>query len=387
MEFDLRLLTAFLVTLIVLIYSYVKHRFEYWKIRGFPSTTPEIPYGNARDFVKKKRNFSQVIQKIYEENKLRNLKHVGAYIFMRPVYVPIDPVIIKHILQADFDHFVNRGTYYNEKYDPLSADMVRIEGNRWKTLRQKVTQTFSSGQMKMMFPTLFDTCKHLEELVQNLPDGEAMDVKDVLARYATDVIGSCAFGIECNSLQNPDAEFRKYGSMIFQADLWNAIKNFLIVAFPRGFLQSMGLKLYNPKVTQFFMSFIKDVAQYREDNDIYRKDFMHLLLQLKNRGKLSPDGKIKSDGEDGDMKLTLNEVAAQAFVFFIGGFETSSTTISFACFELSQNQNIQDKARNEIKEVLKKHDGKITYESVSEMKYLDMIIKGKQKCTGHIICM
>jgi len=71
------------------------------------------------------------------------------------------------------------------------------------------------------------------------------------------------------------------------------------------------------------------------------------------------------------------EAAAQAFVFFIAGFETSSTTMQFALFELSLHPEIQEKTREEILRVLAKHDGKITYESIYEMEYLGRVIDGK----------
>ena len=63
--------------------------------------------------------------------------------------------------------------------------------------------------------------------------------------------------------------------------------------------------------------------------------------------------------------------------FFISiGFETSSSTSSFALYNLSLNQDLQEKTREEIQKVIKNHDGKITYEAIMEMKYLQMVIDG-----------
>src|SRR5699024_10877134 len=98
---------------------------------------------------------------------------------------------------------------------------------------------------------------------------------------------------------------------------------------------------------------------YREESNIYRKDFMHLLLQLKNRGKLCDDGSIlkeESSNEEKNVTLTFNELAAQAFLFFLAGYETSSTTMTFCLFELASNPEIQEKLRKEVCEVLGRHD-------------------------------
>jgi len=79
---------------------------------------------------------------------------------------------------------------------------------------------------------------------------------------------------------------------------------------------------------------------------------------------------------DNNKSLTLNEMAAQAWVFYIAGFETSSSTMSYCLYELAKNMDLQRKVQKEIDEVTEKYNGKITYNSIMEMKYLEMCMDG-----------
>lgn len=54
----------------------------------------------------------------------------------------------------------------------------------------------------------------------------------------------------------------------------------------------------------------------------------------------------------------------QAAIFFTGGFETSSTTMSYAIYELARHPKIQEKLRLEIKTALKQSNGKISQDLV-----------------------
>lgn len=51
--------------------------------------------------------------------------------------------------------------------------------------------------------------------------------------------------------------------------------------------------------------------------------------------------------------------------------------MAFCLFELAKHSEIQRLVHEEIDRVLQQHNGHITYESVSEMKYLDACIDGK----------
>lgn len=70
-------------------------------------------------------------------------------------------------------------------------------------------------------------------------------------------------------------------------------------------------------------------------------------------------------------------MVAQSFVFFIAGFETSSTTMTFALYELATHPDIQDKVREELHRVLKKHNDQITYDCIKDLEYMEQVIDGK----------
>ncbi|RZB40914.1 p450 domain containing protein [Asbolus verrucosus] len=72
--------------------------------------------------------------------------------------------------------------------------------------------------------------------------------------------------------------------------------------------------------------------------------------------------------------LTNEDITAQALIFFFGGFDTASSLMCFLGHELAVNQHIQRRLKEEIRKLLIDTDGKITYEHLLSMKYLDMVI-------------
>jgi cytochrome P450 family 6 len=68
---------------------------------------------------------------------------------------------------------------------------------------------------------------------------------------------------------------------------------------------------------------------------------------------------------------------AQAFIFLAAGYETSATTMSFALYELALHPEIQHRLRAEILQLLSEHDGKLTYDGIQDMSYLDRVVSGE----------
>ena len=67
-------------------------------------------------------------------------------------------------------------------------------------------------------------------------------------------------------------------------------------------------------------------------------------------------------------------MTSQAFTFFFGGFDTTSTQMCIIAHELAINPDIQEKLQAEIDEVLENSkDGQPSYEAVNAMPYLDAV--------------
>ncbi|XP_031353129.1 probable cytochrome P450 6a13 isoform X2 [Photinus pyralis] len=345
----------------VLFTIYTKWRYSYWTRRRVPQLSPSFPFGNLENPLVRKHGVGEWLRILYTRFRVQKAKHAGVYVFGSPNYVPIDPEIIKNILQRDFHHFVDRGTYYNEKDDPLSFHLFNIGGQKWKNLRAKLTPTFTSGKMKMMFETLVK-CTHPMEAAMTgyYTSKQSVDIKDVLARFTTDVIGSCAFGLECNSFKSEDAAFCEHGRRIFAPrSKIDTLKIAFALSQPK-LANKLGVVLLPRESSSFFFNVVKDTVKYRRRNNIQRKDMLQIVMDLQ---------------ESDDNAFTMEEIAAQALLFFLAGFETSSTTMTFCLYELATNVDLQEKVREEINRVLNQHGGKITYDAIMEMKYMTQVIE------------
>ncbi|EJY57790.1 AAEL017297-PA [Aedes aegypti] len=354
----MEVITITLLTILVLLIAYASHLLRR-QIRFFKDrNVPHIPA--SFELLDKTIHPAKHFLRWYKQFK-GQYPLTGVIMFIKPIAIPLDLDLIKRILVKDFQYFQNRGIYYNERDDPLSAHLFSLEGAKWRSLRAKISPTFTSGKMKMMYPTMVAAGKQFSEyLEEKVEDGNELEMRDLLARFTTDMIGTCAFGIECNSMKEPNSKFREMGRKHFEAPR-NALKDAFKMTAP-GLARFLRVTEILPDVSEFFMDVVKSTVEYRMKNNVRRNDFMDLLIAMLD------------DKTEGSESLTINEIAAQAYVFFIAGFETSSTTMTWALHELSRNPDIQEEGRKCVQEVLEKYNGVMSYEAIMEMTYIDQII-------------
>ena len=313
--------------LVVAWYILDKRLLSYWSRHGFKQLNPRFLVGDVARVLMLKESLGSLAEQIYLKCKKDN-KLVGIYMTYNRALVICDPLMVQHILIRDFSSFTDRPMPHDTDADPLNGHLFNLPGQRWRDLRVKLTPTFTSGKLKMMFPVIKDCTKVLEDyMLINVKNGiDVFDTRDLMARYNTNIISSVAFGIANDCINNPHHIFRLKGASVFAPTMRNAVNGLIIFLGFSEWLHRFKIKLGTQDVEDFIFETVIKTIEDREKDNVTRKDFMQLLIELKNNGYVAADkgepkakaNEIKKDGAT-IRKMTMAEVAAQVFVFFIAG--------------------------------------------------------------------
>jgi cytochrome P450 family 6 len=93
-----------------------------------------------------------------------------------------------------------------------------------------------------------------------------MEVRDTMSRFTTDVIASCAFGIDSNSLKNPDSEFRRYLRDLFT---FTGLKTVgaILASFSPHLMKIFRIQIVDTNVADFVRNLVWSTVEYRSVPD------------------------------------------------------------------------------------------------------------------------
>uniref|UniRef100_A0AAT9UTP5 Cytochrome P450 6PZ11 short isoform n=1 Tax=Maconellicoccus hirsutus TaxID=177089 RepID=A0AAT9UTP5_MACHI len=383
MDFLTILILTICTSFLYLYYSIKKAHLFFEKLK-IPYLKPNLIFGNMTDVMLLRKSLAEAYRDQY--NALEPHRFGGVFTMKKPVIIVRDPELIRDIMIKDFAYFTDRGINTHKSIEPLSQHLFMLKGSTWRNLRIKLTTTFTSGKMKMMFPLLEKCGEKLTQVIDNMSDERSFNAKDLFVRYTTDGIATCAFGLETNSLENPKSEFRAMASKAFEFR-YKALLRTLWPSMPYSLVRFFNISLTDPQVQKFYLDIVDKTVTYREQNDVTRNDFLDLLIALKNNTMMQKFHDT-GDHEDlqkflaqighktvkSDLEMTNDLLAAQAFLFLAAGQDTTSTTLCYALLELCLNPTIQEKVRQEIHQVLADNDDTLTYDILKQFTYLEMVI-------------
>uniref|UniRef100_A0A240SY25 Cytochrome n=1 Tax=Lutzomyia longipalpis TaxID=7200 RepID=A0A240SY25_LUTLO len=342
----------------VVFYVYMTWYFSYWKKRQIPAPPPKFLLGNLPGSVTQKRNLTYDVDDIYREYKAQ-YAFVGIINLRQPNILILHPDLVKEVLIRNFNSFANNSfaNFTDKNTDPIfGRNPFILKGDEWREKRGEITPAFTTSRIETMYPVIEYICKRMTKYLKygNEQRRIGIDAKELAAKYSTDVVSSCIFGLDGGSFSGGKAIIREMGKTLFTPS-WRVVAYFVVAQIFPYLRKFYKIKFVPDNVEQFFVDIMKDAVTFRRQTNVDRFDYLHYLLELQDRKKLNE-----------------LDMVAHAITFFLDGFETSSIALQFTLYELASNRRVQDKLRQEIRDTLTKHT-ELSHEVVSQMPYLDQV--------------
>ncbi|XP_038067043.1 cytochrome P450 3A29-like [Patiria miniata] len=377
---DLSMTWILLIGVILMFVWYDWRCHQYFQRRGIPVADYVPIFGNNLQL-------RHGILKAFAEYERKHGKVVGTYDFRRPILIINEPEILQHILVKNFSNFYNRRKHVVIQSDRTQASrgMFFLEDEEWKTVRNTLTPSFTAAKMKNMFPLINECCDTLLTSISEAREGgKAVDCKMLFGGFTMDVIACCAFGLSVNSQQDKDNPFVKNAKVLLDPSRFRGASIILMSMLPilAPVFTYFGYGLaFEPEAVQFFQGVTEAACKLRLEEGAKASKHADLLqLMLNAHHDTDVDQEDTPTIGDGPKRgvvqrrpLSTENIMAQSLTFFLAGYETTNTLLSFTAFLLATNQDAQERLNAEI-DNLDPTSGNIGYDVIGKMEYLDMVI-------------
>lgn len=329
-------------------YFYYKGKYRYWSNRGIGGPEPKFFTGTTGTTLANPRIYIDLCR----EYGLT----FGLYSGSNPILVIADPEVLKDVLIRNFHLFSDRRVVTG---NPSTNSLINQNGPGWKHDRAVLSPTFSTGKMKLMYPLMRESYECLDrELDRLATTGVDVDIKSVFAKLTTMVIARCAFATHVNAFTDEKNELLEHLANFFVINKYRVLLRLILPTF---ILRLTGMTLTFPRSNEYVTNICKEILKQRKETIGQQTEYNDLLQLLMDTNKESKEG------------FSDAKIIANAILFFIAGYETTSTLLTWTSYALVMNPDVQETLHEEVKAAYEAKGG-FDYETLFELKYLDAVM-------------
>ncbi|CAN6920585.1 unnamed protein product [Brassica oleracea] len=269
-----------------------------------------------------------------------------------PTITIMDPEQIKEVFNKVYD-FPKSHTFPLVRF--IATGLASYNGDKWAKHRRIINPAFHLEKIKNMVPAFHQSCSEVvgkwDKLVLDKGLSCEVDVWPWLVSMTADVISRTAFGSSY-----------KEGQRIFE--LQAELSELIIQAFRKAFIPGYSylptkgnrrVKAAAREILVILRGIVNKRLLAREATD----DLLGILLE-------------SNLGQDEGNGMSTEDVMEECKLFFFAGQETTSVLLVWTMVMLSQHQDWQARAREEVKQVF--GDKKPDAEGLNQLKVMTMIL-------------
>jgi len=319
----------------------------------------------------------------HAQEKLEKWGHVYGDVFS--CYFGQNLVVVLNNYQAikeafDDDLYAARAQPYIFEEHFHGKGLTYAEGELWRVHRKFAMlqlRNFGMGKHSLQAPILREI-NEMADYLRKIEGKPTNAIKGLLTHHLSNVICSFAFG---HRFPQNDAEFRNIVGMIEECFSLGSHDS-LITLFP--ILRFVPFKSLGGNYKKFaknfesLMSFAKKLVdnheKSKEDSPTWEeeepKDYIDAFLK-----------QARNDHKEGkhDTTFEMDQLLTSIVNLFIGGTETTSTTLRWALIYMIENPEVQEKVFEEIKLVVGTARD-VTLEDKAKLPFTEATILEIQRC-------
>jgi cytochrome P450 len=324
--------------------------FQIFENQGIPGPSPSFITGNLIA-LRKSRRF---ICHVYDDWEKQYGDLYGYFTGFQSTLVIRDLDLVKEILvKHSVEHFSKRMTPM-VKVKPLMSSLVGLEVERWREIRSMLTPSFSVSKMRQMSHLMnVTTIEILRE-----KSGQELNVLSLFQGLSCEVISVCALAMKVNSQWDSNDTFL----VTVREFMQNAMTPLLYpaICFPslaRIFQYVVETFAVSAKMTNIVCQNVQNVIdsrrrrQRQRQSQTTRNDSMVTIIDSESNPKDILQ-RMMDAAENTSFhceKMTDEEIIANSWIFLLGGFETSSSALTFISYLLATHPDVQQSLYKELK--------------------------------------
>eukprot|EP00741_Cyanophora_paradoxa_P016551 tig00020927_g15981.t1 len=240
-----------------------------------------------------------------------------------------DPEVAREVL-SDIYNFVPAEQTVWQYFRNFAYGIITFAGEKWRRERRVLSPAFHPAKIPPMHETMV---RHTGAALEKWSSLGVVDLREEFPKLALDVISSAAFGADVGALAGrTDFSERLYETMTeIKIRAEEPVQLWRVLPTPRARRFAANARYLRAYASRL----LEERRRERGQGGQRRGDMLEALLDAREAGEM-------------DAELLIDE----AMSILIAGNDTSSSTLSFACAVLAAFPALQDRCRQEAREVL-----------------------------------
>lgn len=328
---------------------------KYRTIEDLPSPKGKLILGHLPEFSSSQQH--RVLEKwVSECGDLFKIHFVGK------VFVVSANAQINHHILSQRPIKFRRLSKMDEILSEMGVNGVfSAEGDNWKRHRKPVAEALNQRNVNSFYPILASKARQLLlNFKQYATDNKTIDIRKDFTAYTVDITASVIFGYETNTLLNEKPRFLEYLDFIFPM-----INDRISAPLPlwRVYKQKKDRKLDEAltEIKKEIYEFIKEAKSRLAHNPDLRKNPSNFLEALLSENK--------------EARFTDDDIFGNIFTMLLAGEDTTSNSIAWITYYLSQHPEMVSRIRNEATDVFVNDEVPSSSDQLALLTYTHAVVE------------